>query len=76
MILTGYQATGIVWSPGSNESGVVTANGVNFTATPASSTSGDLLSEEFTAAVSGEVIVAAGAIGVGPQFYACSGQGR
>lgn len=63
-ILAGHQSTGIVWSSGGNQS-VATATGVKFVATPASTIIGDPLANEFTVAVSGEVIVAAGALGVG-----------
>lgn len=64
MILAGHQSTGIVWSSGGNQS-VATATGVKFVATPASTIIGDPLANEFTVAVSGEVIVSAGALGVG-----------
>lgn len=62
-VLTGHQATGIVWSEGADGSNLATASGVKFVVTPASP---PLVSpEEFTVGVSGEVIVSAGAIGVG-----------
>lgn len=68
VVLSGHQATGIVWNSDGAPGDLVKATGVKLVAILASTAnvSEATVADEVTVAVSGEVIVSAGAIGVSP----------